>query len=120
MAKNEKDQNKKKGRFFKDKKAELKKVVWPSAKQTSNNTMAVIGFTLAIALIVFVLDVCFDAINKYGVVALQEKITSSYSAKQNTTTDNTTSTETNSTEENQTENATTVEVNTTTNTESQE
>ena len=87
MAKNDKDQNKKKGRFFKDMKAELKKVVWPSAKQTSNNTVAVIAFTLALALIVFVLDLCFDALNKHGVVKKKKKITSSYSASHENTTD---------------------------------
>ena len=106
MAKKEnKDNNKQKRHFFKDMKAELKKVIWPSAKQTANNTLAVIGFTLAIALIVFVLDLVFDFANKKGVVALQEKIKSSYSANNNT--ENTTS-EDNLTEEN----ATNVEVET--------
>ena len=81
MAKKEKEVNKKtKKNFFKDMKAELKKVIWPTAKQTANNTVAVIAFTLAIAVIVFVLDVVFDFANKKGVVALQEKIKSSYSA----------------------------------------
>ncbi len=81
MAKKEKEAktNKtKKRHFFKDMKAELKKVIWPTPKQTANNTVAVIAFTIAIAIIVFVLDVCFDAINKNGVVALQEKVKSSY------------------------------------------
>ena len=74
----EKKENKQKSRFFKDMKAELKKVIWPTAKQTANNTIAVIAFTLVIALIVFVLDVVFDFANKKGVVALQEKVKSSY------------------------------------------
>ena len=124
MAKKEKDFNKKqKGHFFKDMKAELKKVIWPTPKQTANNTLAVIGFTLAIAIVVFVLDICFDAINKNGVVALQEKIKSSYSVSN--TTENTSDAE-NSVEEannveNSTANSTEVEVETnTTNTESQE
>ena len=82
----EKKENKQKSRFFKDMKAELKKVIWPTAKQTANNTVAVIAFTLVIALIVFVLDVVFDFANKKGVVALQEKVKSSYSAN-NTTED---------------------------------
>ena len=80
----EKNENKQKRRFFKDMKAELKKVIWPNAKQTANNTVAVIAFTLAIAVIVFVLDVVFDFANKKGVVALQEKIKSSYSASNTT------------------------------------
>ena len=124
MAKKEKDVNKnQKGHFFKDMKAELKKVIWPTPKQTANNTLAVIGFTLAIAIVVFVLDICFDAINKNGVVALQEKIKSSYSVSN--TTENTSDAE-NSVEEannveNSTANSTEVEVETnTTNTESQE
>ena len=52
MAKKEKkDNNKQKRHYFKDMKAELKKVIWPTAKQTANNTVAVVVFTLAIALI---------------------------------------------------------------------
>ena len=80
MAKKEKEakiNNKQKRHYFKDMKAELKKVIWPTAKQTANNTIAVIVFTLAIAIIVFVLDVVFDFANKKGVVALQEKIKTS-------------------------------------------
>ena len=80
----EKKESKQKSRFFKDMKAELKKVIWPTAKQTANNTIAVIAFTLVIALIVFVLDVVFDFANKNGVVALQEKVKSSYSANNTT------------------------------------
>ena len=116
MAKKEKDVNKKqKGHFFKDMKAELKKVIWPTPKQTANNTLAVIGFTLAIALVVFLLDVCFDAINKNGVVALQEKIKSSYSVNNTTeeSTDENANTEESSKEENSDEkNATKTEVKT--------
>ena len=124
MAKKEKDVNKKqKGHFFKDMKAELKKVIWPTPKQTANNTLAVIGFTLAIAIVVFVLDICFDAINKNGVVALQEKIKSSYSVTntiENTSDAENSAEETDNTE-NSTANSTEVEVETnTTNTESQE
>ena len=106
MAKKEKEakiNNKQKRHYFKDMKAELKKVIWPTAKQTANNTIAVIVFTLAIAIIVFVLDVVFDFANKKGVVALQEKIKSSYSASNTTE----------ATDENETsesENATNVEV----------
>ena len=106
MAKKEKEEkinNKQKRHYFKDMKAELKKVIWPTAKQTANNTIAVIVFTLAIAIIVFVLDVVFDFANKKGVVALQEKIKTSYSASNTTE----------ATDENETsesENATNVEV----------
>ena len=112
MAKKEKEaktNNKQKRHFFKDMKAELKKVIWPTAKQTTNNTMAVIGFTLILAAIVFVLDLGFDFVNKKGVVALQEKVKSSYS--DNTTEENT---ENDSSDENKDENATNVEAEATT------
>ena len=106
MAKKEKEakiNNKQKRHYFKDMKAELKKVIWPTAKQTANNTIAVIVFTLAIAIIVFVLDVVFDFANKKGVVALQEKIKSSYSASNTTEA-------TDENESSESENATNVEV----------
>ena len=122
MAKKEKkDNNKQKRHYFKDMKAELKKVIWPTAKQTANNTVAVIAFTLAIALIVFVLDVVFDFANKKGVVALQEKVKSSYSASTTTEETNTENTASEEEKENSTEeNATNVEAETSnsTNTES--
>jgi len=121
MAKKEKEiSNKKKGRYFKDMKAELKKVVWPSPKQLASNTLAVIVFTLIIAVLVFVFDVCFDAISTHGVRPLQEKITSSYNttADENTSSENTTE----SSEENNSsdENATEVKVEAETDSESQE
>ena len=126
MAKKEKkENNKQKRHYFKDMKAELKKVIWPTAKQTANNTVAVVVFTLAIALIVFVLDLVFDFANKNGVVALQEKVKSSYSASNTTeesTDENTDSEEGSETENSAEENATNVEVETdnSTNTESKE
>ena len=97
MAKKEKNvkENKQKSHYFKDMKAELKKVIWPSGKQTANNTMAVIVFTLVAALIVFVLDLCFDSLNKYAITPLQEKIQSSYKASQPTTEENTEASEEN-------------------------
>ena len=78
MAKKEKEAKKQKGSYFKDMKAELKKVIWPTPKQLFNNTMAVITFTLIIAAIVFVLDLAFDSLMKYGVAPLQDKIQSTY------------------------------------------
>ena len=83
MAKKEK-QVKEKNRYFKEMKTELKKVVWPTPKQLVNNTVAVIAFVLIFAVIVFVLDVCFDSINKNGILKLQEKIQSSISSSNNT------------------------------------
>ena len=85
MAKKE-EKTKQKSRYFKDMKAELKKVIWPTRKELLNNTLSVIAFTLIIAVIVFVLDLCFDSINKYGVTPLQEKVQSSYKAAHNSET----------------------------------
>ncbi len=90
MAKKEVKENKQKRHYFKDMKAELKKVIWPTPKQTANNTIAVIAFTLIIALMVFVFDLVFDSIHKYGVTPLQEKIQTTYQSSHNTTSENTT------------------------------
>ena len=72
MAKKEKDPKNKK-HFFKDFKAELKKVIWPTPKQLINNTTAVVVITVVIAAIVFVLDLVFDLFNNYGVNKLKAK-----------------------------------------------
>ena len=90
MAKKDK-QVKENNRYFKEMKTELKKVVWPTPKQLVNNTVAVIAFVLIFAIIVFVLDVCFDSINKYGILKLQQKVQSSFSnseSLENDTTEN--------------------------------
>ena len=60
MAKKEKKETKQKSSYFKEMKAELKKVVWPTPKELANNTVAVIAFVFIIALIVFICDFCFD------------------------------------------------------------
>ena len=61
MAKKEnKNENKLKKHFFKDFKAELKKVIWPTPKQLVNNTVAVVTIVLITAVIVFALDAIFD------------------------------------------------------------
>ena len=86
-SKNEKTNNRS---FKKDFKAELKKVVWPTSKQMVNNVVAVITIVIITALIVFVLDLAFGALNNYGINKLKEKVEN----KNNTTTqqivDNTT------------------------------
>lgn len=98
MAKKEKKEAKQRNNYFKEMKAELKKVVWPTPKELVNNTIAVIAFVLIIAIIVFVLDFCFDGLNKYGITRLQEKVQSSFqstddsnnvSENQNVTSENT-------------------------------
>ena len=75
--KKEKKGKKDKPSFFKGFKAELKKVNWPSAKQLANNTLAVIVIVLFLAAIVFVLDITFEAANKYGLDKIKESVVSS-------------------------------------------
>ena len=75
MKNNKKENNKNKKSFFKDFKAELKKVIWPTPKQLVNNTVAVITIVLITAAIVFVLDLTFETLNKYGVDKVKESIT---------------------------------------------
>ncbi len=99
MAKNEKDVKKQKNSsYFKEMKAELKKVVWPTPKELFDNTVAVIAFVLIIAIIVFVSDICFDSLNKYGITKLQEKIKTSIQSTENT--ENTENQEESNSEEN--------------------
>ena len=79
-----KKENKNKKSFFKGLKAELKKVNWPTPKQLVNNTVAVITIVLITALIVFVLDFTFEAINKNGIDKIKESV-HSLNASENTT-----------------------------------
>lgn len=73
-----KDTNKKERKhFFKDLKAELKKVIWPTPKQLVNNTVTVITIVLVTAVIVFVLDVAFEKMNTYGINKLKSKVETS-------------------------------------------
>ena len=46
--------------FFKDFKAELKKVTWPNSETISCKTVTVIAVVIIIAAIVFVLDIGFE------------------------------------------------------------
>ena len=114
MAKNEnKNDNKVKKHFFKDFKAELKRVIWPTPKQLVNNTTAVVTIVIITAIIVFALDAVFDLGNKYGISKLQSIVNEKYnntestkSTDNNSTENNTESTEdTSSTEENTSKNS---------------
>ena len=42
--------------YIKDSKTELKKVVWPTKKQTTNYTLVVIGFSLGVAAFLGIID----------------------------------------------------------------
>ncbi len=57
---------KKKGivKYFKDCKSEFKKVVWPSPKQTTNNTVVVIIMCVLAAAFIFGIDSLFGLLNK--------------------------------------------------------
>ena len=66
-------------KFFKEFKAELKRVSWPTRKQLVNNTIAVVSIVVIVAVIVFVLDVIFENMNKFGVEKLKAIVTSSSS-----------------------------------------
>ena len=69
--KKDKKNGKKDNTFFKEFRAELKRVTWPTAKQMVNNTIAVISIVIVFAVIIFVLDVIFENLNKYGVEGIK-------------------------------------------------
>lgn len=84
-----KENSKNKKSFWKDFKAELKKVVWPTPKQLVNNTVAVVTIVLITAAIVFILDLTFEALNKHGVDKIKEVVVTSNTVSDNTTTEET-------------------------------
>ena len=57
---------KKAGKFFRDCKGEIKKIVWPTPKATFQNTGVVLVTILVVALFVFLLDTVF--MNLLGLV----------------------------------------------------
>ena len=50
------------GKYFKDTKSELKKVVWPSKKQVRINTITVLVVVLIAAVVLVVLDLVFGGV----------------------------------------------------------
>lgn len=76
MAKKEINKDKKTKNFGKELKSELKKVSWPTFKQLVNNTLAVISIVVIVAAIVFVLDVCFESLNNFGIEKLKSLVSS--------------------------------------------
>ena len=76
--KKSKKEGKNKRRFFKDFKAELKKVVWPTPKQLLNSTIAVVTIVVVVGIIVFLLDMGFEFINSKGINKLQVKLQETY------------------------------------------
>ena len=78
MAKQEKE-NKKQKHFWKDFKAELKKVIWPTKKQLANNTLVVVAMVLVTTVIVLILDLAFEALNTYGINKIKHTVKDSIS-----------------------------------------
>lgn len=52
------------GKSFKATKSELKKIVWPTKKQLTNNTIIVIAALVVVGLIIFGLDSLFISLSK--------------------------------------------------------
>ena len=67
----EKTNKKQQKHFWKDFKAELKKVIWPTRSQVVNSTIIIIVIVLIVTAIVFVLDLAFEALNTYGIDKLK-------------------------------------------------
>lgn len=78
MAKQEKEKNNQK-HFWRDFKAELKKVIWPTKKQLANNTLVVIAMVLVTTVTVLVLDLAFEALNTYGINRVKKAVQDSIS-----------------------------------------
>ena len=76
-----------KSSFGKDFKAELKRVTWPTPKQLVNNTTAVVVIVLITAAVVFILDVIFENLNKYGVEGLKAVVTETTTEATDSTTE---------------------------------
>lgn len=51
-------------KYFKDAKSEFKKVVWPTPKQTTHNTVVVIVMCALAALFIFGIDSLFGLLNR--------------------------------------------------------
>ena len=87
VSRNDKKEKKENKHFFKDFKAELKRVIWPTPKQLVNNTIAVIVIVFITAAIVFVLDLVFEFANKQGVNKIKKFVESYNEQTENTNQD---------------------------------
>ena len=86
MAKADKPEKneKKQRRFWKDFRAELKKVIWPTRSQVVNNTIIVLVIVAIVTALCFVLDFAFEALNTYGINKLKTVVQSSSNTIDNT------------------------------------
>ena len=106
VTKKEIKEKKEKKHFFKDFKAELKRVIWPTPKQLVNNTVAVITIVLITAVIVFALDFVFKTVDDYGINKLKE-VVGTRNEESNTTTSNEENNDTTNNNANEANNTTT-------------
>lgn len=106
---NNKENTKNKKSFWKSFKAELKKVTWPTPNQLANNTSAVIAIVVLTAVIVFALNITFEAMNKHGVDKVKELISNQTTNETTEETTNETADENTTTEESENESTETTE-----------
>ena len=64
------DRNVKKKGFLKGMRSELKKVIWPTGKQTVKSTFITITFVLMISIALIVLNLIFGELNKLWINSL--------------------------------------------------
>ena len=50
------------GKWFRELKAEMRKIVWPTRQQTINNMLVVIAAVLIVGIFVWVLDLIFGCV----------------------------------------------------------
>ena len=50
------------GKWFRELKAEMRKIVWPTRQQTINNMLVVIAAVLIVGIFVWVLDLIFGGV----------------------------------------------------------
>jgi len=90
--------NKKQKHFWKDFKAELKKVIWPTRSQVVNNTIIVLAIVIIVTAIVFVLDLAFETLNTYGIDKLKEFVQGTTTSQETNTDNNNSSSDNTNTE----------------------
>ncbi len=73
------EKNNKQRHFWKDFKAELKKVIWPTKSQVVNNTVIVLVIVIVVTALCFILDLAFEALNTYGIDKLKSTVQNSVS-----------------------------------------
>lgn len=76
-------------RWFRDFKAELKKIIWPNKKELTENCIVVISMVVIVALIIFVLDLGFKELNNLeveGAKQVKNSITVSSENEENSNT----------------------------------